>query len=207
MKKEIGRTFLDDLFGFLDDMLDSGAEIHIIDKTNPDRVVEHVYVPDSSDDYESDKSIPFDDDDKSIPFDDDLKECDQVDCGECEYNCPYSFDEDDFDYNEWGIPGIDRIIFNDPATIVFWEDGTKTVVKCMSGEKFERYAGFAAACMKKMFGSTSRAKDIMKCFAVDQAYIVEPKKGIHVADLNEALNNVIANHEAIKEAVDEALRP
>ena len=25
---------------------------------------------------------------------------------------------------------VSKIIFNPPATIVFWEDGTKTVVKC-----------------------------------------------------------------------------
>ena len=25
---------------------------------------------------------------------------------------------------------IKEVIFNDPATIVYWEDGTKTVVKC-----------------------------------------------------------------------------
>ena len=26
--------------------------------------------------------------------------------------------------------GIKKVIFNPPATIVFWEDGSKTVVKC-----------------------------------------------------------------------------
>lgn len=77
----------------------------------------------------------------------------------CGYSCEScGYDPDAFAF---GIPGIDRILFNDPATIVFWEDGTKTVVKCMAGEKFERYAGFAAAVMKKMFGSTSAAKSFM----------------------------------------------
>lgn len=27
-------------------------------------------------------------------------------------------------------PKVERVIFNTPATIVFWNDGTKTVVKC-----------------------------------------------------------------------------
>lgn len=77
----------------------------------------------------------------------------------CGYSCEScGYDPDAFAF---GIPGIDRILFNDPATIVFWEDGTKTVVKCMAGEKFERYAGFAAAVLKKMFGSTSAAKSFM----------------------------------------------
>lgn len=61
--------------------------------------------------------------------------------------------------------GIDRIIFNEPATIVFWADGTKTVVKCMEGELFDRYAGFCAALAKRVFGSTSRAKKTVRAKA------------------------------------------
>lgn len=91
----------------------------------------------------------------ALPFSDPPISYDHDCSGNCE-SCGY--DPDAFAF---GIPGIDRILFNDPATIVFWEDGTKTVVKCMAGEKFERYAGFAAAVMKKMFGSTSAAKSFM----------------------------------------------
>ena len=57
------------------------------------------------------------------------------------------------------IPAIKRIVYHDPATIVFWQDGTKTVVKCMDGEPFEKYAGFCAALAKKVF-STSKAKKV-----------------------------------------------
>ena len=58
------------------------------------------------------------------------------------------------------IPVVKRIVYHDPATIVFWQDGTKTVVKCMDGEPFEKYAGFCAALAKKVFGSTSKAKKV-----------------------------------------------
>lgn len=57
-------------------------------------------------------------------------------------------------------PKIKRIIYHNPATIVFWEDGTKTVVKCMEGQQYEKYAGFCAALAKKIYGSTSKAKKI-----------------------------------------------
>ena len=57
-------------------------------------------------------------------------------------------------------PVVKRIVYHDPATIVFWQDGTKTVVKCMDGEPFEKYAGFCAALAKKVFGSTSKAKKV-----------------------------------------------
>ena len=48
---------------------------------------------------------------------------------------------------------ITKVIFNNPATIVFWSDGTKTVVKCGEGETFDEEKGFAIACTKKMFGN------------------------------------------------------
>lgn len=57
-------------------------------------------------------------------------------------------------------PSVKRIVYHNPATIVFWQDGTKTVVKCMDGEPFEKYAGFCAALAKKVFGSTSKAKKV-----------------------------------------------
>lgn len=48
---------------------------------------------------------------------------------------------------------VEKVIFNDPATIVFWNDGSKTVVKCGEGETFDEEKGFAIACTKKMFGN------------------------------------------------------
>lgn len=38
------------------------------------------------------------------------------------------------------LPEIKKVIFNPPATIVFWLDGTKTVVKCKEGEEFSEWA-------------------------------------------------------------------
>lgn len=56
----------------------------------------------------------------------------------------------------------DRIIFNPPATIVFWTDGTKTVVKCAEGEKFDPYTGFCYAFTERCLGSISRIKKLCK---------------------------------------------
>lgn len=66
---------------------------------------------------------------------------------------------------------IERVIYNAPATIIFWSDGTKTVVKChecpMSGKckrsrtsdgacgykdpNAWRRAGVVNACLKRTF--------------------------------------------------------
>lgn len=47
---------------------------------------------------------------------------------------------------------IKQIIFNDPATIILWRDGTKTVVKCKN-EPFDPEKGMAMAIAKKAFGN------------------------------------------------------
>lgn len=48
---------------------------------------------------------------------------------------------------------IDKVIFNDPATIVFWKDGTKTVVKAGKDEYFDKEKGLAMAISKKVLGN------------------------------------------------------
>jgi hypothetical protein len=49
-------------------------------------------------------------------------------------------------------PLFKDVIYNDPATIIFWIDGTKTVVKC-DGEEYDPEKGFAMAVCKKVFGN------------------------------------------------------
>lgn len=46
-----------------------------------------------------------------------------------------------------------EVIFHDPATIVYWTDGTKTVVKCGPHDTFDPEKGLAMAIAKKHFGS------------------------------------------------------
>ena len=60
------------------------------------------------------------------------------------------------DYNRMFVSNanqkISKVIFNDPATIVFWADGTKTVVKAQN-EAFDPEKGLAMAIAKKFFGN------------------------------------------------------
>ena len=48
---------------------------------------------------------------------------------------------------------IERVIFNDPATIVLWSNGEKTVVKCIDGETFDPEKGLAMAIVKYVYGN------------------------------------------------------
>lgn len=48
---------------------------------------------------------------------------------------------------------ITKVIFNNPATIVFWSDGKKTVVKCAGDEAFDEEKGLAMAISKRVLGN------------------------------------------------------
>lgn len=50
------------------------------------------------------------------------------------------------------VARIKNVIFNDPATIVFWSDNTKTVVKAQD-EPFDPEKGLAIAICKKALGN------------------------------------------------------
>ena len=51
------------------------------------------------------------------------------------------------------LPDIKNVIFNDPATIVFWSDGSKTVVKVQDGDEYDEEKGLAMAISKKALGN------------------------------------------------------
>lgn len=57
---------------------------------------------------------------------------------------------------------IKQVIFNNPATVVFWSDGTKTVVKCSENDTFDPEIGLAMAICKKAFGNTGAYNEVFK---------------------------------------------
>ena len=57
---------------------------------------------------------------------------------------------------------IKDVIFSDPATVVFWNDNTKTVVKTRGGEKYDKEKGLAMAIVKKITGNTGNYYNIFK---------------------------------------------
>ena len=61
-------------------------------------------------------------------------------------------------------PKIVKVIYHDPATIVFWDDGTKTVVKC-SNESYDPEKGLAMAISKKALGNNGHYYETFKKWA------------------------------------------
>lgn len=51
------------------------------------------------------------------------------------------------------LPVPKNVIVHGPATIVYWNDGTKTVVKCQPGDTFSAETGLMAAMLKRYMGN------------------------------------------------------
>ena len=56
---------------------------------------------------------------------------------------------------------IKKVKFNPPATIVFWTDNTKTVVKC-KGEDYDPEKGLAMCVCKKVLGDKGNCYEVFK---------------------------------------------
>ena len=68
-------------------------------------------------------------------------------------------------------PRITKVIFNDPATIVFWADDTKTVVKCDNKERYDPEKGLAMAISKKALGNQGNYYNEFKRWLPDKIHV------------------------------------
>lgn len=70
--------------------------------------------------------------------------------------------------NERTVPAIKKVLFNYPATIVLWEDGSKTIVRSSNCEhSFDPEKGLAMAIAKKAFGNKGSYYNIFKKWIID----------------------------------------
>lgn len=85
---------------------------------------------------------------------------------------------------------IRKVIFNDPATIVLWSDGTKTVVKCGPEDTFDMERGLAMAIVKKMAGNDNRFHKVFKQYTKKKKK--EPGSIGSISDIMAGLNQAAA---------------
>ena len=60
------------------------------------------------------------------------------------------------------IFGIQKVIYNFPATIIIWKDGSKTVVKCGDDEVWDPEKGIAMCLLKKILGNEGNYNKIIR---------------------------------------------
>lgn len=93
---------------------------------------------------------------------------------------------------------VKRVIFNFPLTIVVWEDGTKTSVKCSKDDQYDMEKGIALCFMKKALGNKSQFNDVIKK-AINDHLDAEDKK--ECDRLKRDLINVVTELAASKGAM------
>lgn len=84
--------------------------------------------------------------------------------------------------------GIKDVIFNNPATIVLWNDGTKTVVKVQDGDRFDPEKGLTMAIVKKLLGNQGNYYNYLKKWLPEEEKV---EFGVTFANANEALRQTI----------------
>ena len=87
------------------------------------------------------------------------------------------------------LPEIKDVKFNPPATIIFWADNTKTVVKTQEGDDFDPEIGMAMAISKKAYGNKGLYYNHIKKWT-DKYYEENADK---VSNISKIIANMIMN--------------
>lgn len=69
---------------------------------------------------------------------------------------------------------IKKVIYKSPATIVYWSNGEKTVVKCGENETFDPEKGLAMAIIKHLLGNEGNYYNQFKKFLPNEDVVTEP---------------------------------
>lgn len=85
---------------------------------------------------------------------------------------------------------IKDVIFNDPATIVYWVDGAKTVVKAHN-EKFDPEKGLAMAICKRFLGSNKSGSNFNNIF---KKWLPEQKESNSDTNIKDYEKNLMASY-------------
>lgn len=82
---------------------------------------------------------------------------------------------------------IEKVIFNEPATIVFWSDDTKTVVKCDKDDIFDPEKGLAMAIAKKVLGTNENRSNYYDIF---KKYLKEYEQNKKIEQIDKKARNI-----------------
>lgn len=87
---------------------------------------------------------------------------------------------------------IKDVIFNKPATIILWNDGTKTVVKCQDGDEYSEELGLAMCIAKKALGNKGNFNDVFKKWVPEtKTEHLSPAATIDAKSTVEAANDIL----------------
>lgn len=95
------------------------------------------------------------------------------------------------------IPEIKNVYFNNPMTIVIWDDGTKTMVKCQPGDVYSEEVGLALCISKKALGNMPNFNNVFRKWVPED---------VESRPINIVLNTSSESRKALFDAVENNLR-
>ena len=99
------------------------------------------------------------------------------------------------------LDDVKHVIYNDPATIVTFKDGTKVCVKTCSSDKFDKEIGLVYALVKRLYADDVDENGYLKATGLGEKIRKIVKDGF---DQKEQLAKRKAKKEAAREAKKEA---
>lgn len=98
---------------------------------------------------------------------------------------------------------VEDVKFSGPCTIVFWNDGTKTMVRCHEKDHMDQEKGILACMAKKLYDNTNIFNEVLREYA-------EPEEEVHVhgSTVQEQMSNVnkiVEEQAAIIKELEESL--
>lgn len=88
---------------------------------------------------------------------------------------------------------ITKVIFNDPATIVFWSSGDKTVVKCCENDVYDPEKGLAMAICKYIFGNGNYFHRVFKDWLPEEKDYDEMDARLFATDVGESIRKALSS--------------
>lgn len=92
---------------------------------------------------------------------------------------------------------IKNVYFNYPVTVVIWNDGTKTIVRCSENDFYDPEKGLAMAIVKKAYGNDNKFHKVFKKWIPEEDE-AEKRVNLRNSVLSASLNTLFRSCTACK---------
>ena len=128
--------------------------------------------------------------------------CDSVTLGQSDFQA-ITAGLDNFYRKVYGpkkkYPRAERVIINEPATIVFFDDGTKVVTKCGEGDEYNPLFGVMACCLRKIGKNRVRIDAWEPIIDILGGYLADAKECRVIADMLNATADALETDGAMEQ--------
>lgn len=92
---------------------------------------------------------------------------------------------------------IKKVMLNEPYTIIIWNDGTKTVVKCHEFDSYDPEKGILACMAKKLYENTNLFKEIIQEYVDFDTHNTESEENECLEQAKKAIDKLQTTLDAV----------